>query len=92
MDKFMSETEKRKMLHLIQQGEAKNTKKILQMPEVKDKLKKIMGDEKGQELANCLLELAKSADRIDWLEPTENRARQMQHGTAFGGGCYVEWE
>lgn len=92
MDKFMSETEKRKMINLIRQGEGKNTKKILQLPEVKDKLKKIMGDEKGQELANCLLELAISADRIDWLEPTESRARQMQHGTSFGGGNNVEWE
>jgi hypothetical protein len=92
MDKFMSETEKRKMLNLIGQGEAKNTKKILQLPEVKNKLKKIMGDEKGQELANCLLELANSADRLDWLDWTENRGRQMEHGTSFGGGYYVEWE
>jgi predicted RecB family endonuclease len=93
MNKLMSETEKRKMLNLIQQGEAKNTKKILQLSMVKERLKKIMGNEKGQELADCLLELSRSADRLDWLAPTEDRGRQMtQGGSGFAGSVYVDWE
>ncbi|NBV28061.1 hypothetical protein EBS02_03440 [bacterium] len=92
MDKLMSETEKRKMLNLIQQGEAKNTKKILQLPMVKERLIKIMGAQKGKELTDCLLELAKSADRLDWLAPIEDRGRQMQQGSGFAGSVYVDWE
>lgn len=92
MKKLMTEIEKRKMINLIQQGEAKNTKRILVMPEVKEELKRILGEEKGKELADCLLNLATAADKLDWLMPTEQRAAAMVGGTAFAGAVDIEWE
>jgi hypothetical protein len=88
----LKETEKRKIINLIIQGEAKNTKHILQMPEVRDGLNRIMGEQRGRELFNSLNTLARSADKLDWLERTESRGAQMQHGTAFGGAVNVEWD
>jgi hypothetical protein len=88
----LKEVEKRKLINLIIQGEAKNTKHILQMPEVRDALNKIMGEQKGQELFNSLNTLARSADKLDWLERPETRGAQMQHGSAFGGAVNIEWE
>lgn len=88
----LKEIEKRKLINLIIQGEAKNTKHILQMPEVRDGLNRIMGEQKGREMFNCLNTLARSADKLDWLERPESRGAQMQHGSAFGGAVNVEWE
>jgi hypothetical protein len=92
MNKLMTEIEKRKMINLIQQGEAKNTKRILVMPEVKEELKRILGEEKGKALADCLLNLATAADRLDWLMPTEQRGAAMQGGSAFAGAVNIDWE
>lgn len=86
------EIEKRKLINLIIQGEAKNTKHILQMPEVREGLNRILGEQKGRDLFNSLNTIAKSADKMDWLIPTEQRGAQMSHGSAFGGSVDVEWE
>jgi hypothetical protein len=88
----MTQEEKRKFIYLIVQGEAKNTKHILQMQEVREGLIEIMGQEKGQQLFRSLDTLAKSADKLDWLENPESRGMQMQHGNAFGGAVDIEWE
>lgn len=88
----LKEYEKRKLINLIIQGEAKNTKHILQMPEVRDGLKRILGDRQGEELFRSLDTLAKSADKLDWLEHPERRGQMMQHGSDFGGAVNIEWE
>lgn len=88
----LKEVEKRKLINLIIQGEAKNTKHILQMPEVRDGLNRILGAERGNELFRSLDTIAKSADKLDWLENPEQRGRMMQHGSSFGGAVNVEWE
>lgn len=88
----LKEVEKRKLINLIIQGEAKNTKHILHMPEVRAGLNRILGEDKGQQLFRSLDTLAKSADKLDWLDSTQNRGAQMQHGSSFGGAVNVEWE
>lgn len=90
--KNISEVEKRKMINLIIQGEAKNTKHILQMPEVREGFNRILGEEKGNQLFRSLETVAKSADKLDWLENPEVRGQMMQRGTDFGGAVNVEWE
>lgn len=90
--KNLKEEEKRKIVNLIIQGEAKNTKHILQMPEVRDGLRIILGTSEGDELFRSLNAMANSADKLDWLEPTERRGQMMQHGSAFGGAVDVDWE
>jgi hypothetical protein len=88
----LRQEEKRKIVNLIIQGEAKNTKHILRMPEVRDGLKRILGDDEGEELFRSLDNLASSADRLDWLEPTERRGAMMQNGNMFGGAVDVVWK
>lgn len=88
----IKQEEKRKLINLIIQGEAKNTKHILQMEEVRDGLNKILGPDRGQQLFNSLNTIAKSADKLDWLEDPQRRGAMMQHGDAFGGAVDIEWE
>jgi len=88
----LKEIEKRKLINLIIQGEAKNTKHILQMPEVREGLKRILGQDKGEELFRSLSVLSKSADKLDWLENPERRGSIMQSGSDFGGAVNIEWE
>lgn len=92
MKDIRSQEEKRKIVNLIIQGEAKNTKHILNMPEVRDGLSNILGQERGEELFRSLSNLAKSADKLDWLENPQRRGQMMQHGSDFGGAVNVEWE
>jgi hypothetical protein len=89
---MLTELEKRKMVNLIVQGEGKNTKKILYMPEVKQGFMDILGDEKGEKLQKVLLDLIKEADRLDWVMDPVSRGDDMKRGTFFGGACSVEWE
>ncbi len=84
--------EKRKLVNLVMQGEAKNTKHILHMPEVRDGLRRILGDADGDRMFQALDNIAKAADRMDWLIPTSARAASMEHGTHFGGAVDIEWE
>lgn len=88
----IKESEKRKLVNLIIQGEAKNTKHILNMPEVREGLNKILGNQRGEELFRSLNTLAKSADKLDWLDYTHTRGAAMERGSAFGGAVNVEWE
>lgn len=87
----IKEIEKRKLINLIIQGEAKNTKHILQMAEVRDGLKNILGDQKGEELFRSLSNLSNAADKLDWLENPERRGDMMQTGSSFGGAVNIEW-
>jgi len=89
---MLTELEKRKMVNLIVQGEGKNTKKILYMPEVKQGFIDILGDDKGNELHLCMIDLIKELDKLDWLSDLKDRAMQMKSGALFGGSCSVEWE
>lgn len=86
------EISKKKLIRLVGQGEGKNTKHILHMPEVRDELKRIMGDDRGEELFRALDRITKAADRLDWTMPPEVRGAHMEHGDQFGGAFDIEWE
>jgi hypothetical protein len=88
----LREEEKRKIVNLVIQGEAKNTKHILRMPEVREGLRRILGDTEGDELFRSLDTIANAADKLDWLVPINQRASMMQGGTMFGGAVDVEWK
>jgi len=83
---------KRKLVNLVMQGEAKNTKHILHMPEVRDGLNRILGNQDGERMFQALDRITKAADKMDWLIPTEHRAGAMEYGDNFGGAVDVEWE
>lgn len=86
------EVDKRKIINNITQGEAKNTKRILSMPEVKDELKRILGDTKGEEAHTLWLELTDLADKMDWLIPVDIKGEMMEEAPAgLAGACSVKW-
>lgn len=87
------EIDKRKLANAITQGEAKNTKEIIRMPECLDGLKRILGDREGQNLHTQLLELTELADKMDWIIPVQAKADMMERmPEGMAGACSVDWE
>ena len=87
------EIDKRKLANAITQGEAKNTKLIIQMPECLEGLKRILGDRDGAQLHRQLLEMTDLADKMDWIIPVQAKADMMErHPEGMAGACSVDWE
>lgn len=86
------EIDKRKLANSITQGEAKNTKLIIQTPECLEGLIKIFGQTNGQQLHSQLLELTDLADKMDWIIPVEAKADMMERQPeGMAGACSVDW-
>jgi hypothetical protein len=86
------EVDKRKLANAITQGEAKNTKLIIQMAECKDGLKRILGDRNGETLHRNLIELSELADKMDWIIPVQMKADMMERNPqGMAGACSCEW-
>ena len=83
--------EKRKLINLVIQGEAKNVKNIFHMPEIRDGLKDILGEENGQQAYQALIDLTTAADKKDWLVPYRDTIALM-NSQSGGGLSYMEWE
>jgi hypothetical protein len=81
------EVDKRKLANAIMQGEAKNTKNIIAMPECKDGLKSILGNKNGEELHSTLLRITGIADKLDWIIPIEAKAQMMEMAPEGMAGC-----
>jgi len=87
------EIDKRKLANAITQGEAKNTKEIIRMPQCLDGLKKILGDRNGEQLHRELLELTELADKMDWIIPVQAKADMMERmPQGMAGACSVDWQ
>jgi len=87
------EIDKRKLANAITQGEAKNTKEIIRMPECLEGLKKILGDRNGEQLHRQLLEMTELADKMDWIIPIEVKADMMERAPqGLAGACSVDWQ
>ena len=81
--KIISEIQKRKILNCITQGEAVNSKKALNLPEIKDRMAQIMGKEKSEEFIKLLNKLADVAHSFYWTVPVE--AQKQMWKTNKGG-------
>jgi hypothetical protein len=89
----MDEVHKRKMANLIIQGEAKNTKPILNMPLIKDGLNRILGAEKGKEYFEICKKIIDLANKLDQLSTPEKRAEQMENNEGgFAGVSGYTWK
>jgi hypothetical protein len=87
------EIHKRKLANLVIQGEAKNTKHLLHTEEVKEGLIDILGEQNGKRLFTVLDELAKTADKMDWIVPEEIKAQMMEEmPDGMAGACSVGWK
>lgn len=86
------EVDKRKIANNIIQGEAKNTKLVIEMPECKDGLKRILGDARGEEYHRLIIEISKIADKLDWIIPVDAKAQMMEMAPeGMAGAVNVKW-
>lgn len=86
------EVDKRKIINNITQGEAKNTKRIMSLPEVKDELKRIFGEAKGEELHKDWMRMTDLADKMDWIVPVDIKGDMMEQAPeGMAGACSVKW-
>jgi len=90
---IISEIQKRKIINNITQGEAINSKKALNLPEVIDGIKRIMGDEKGKEYIKTLNEVTDIAQAFYWIIPVEIQKEMWKTDkSGMPGAVEVEWE
>lgn len=86
---------KAKLQNVIIQGEAKNTKRIMDMPEVKDRVIEIFGEEEGEEIYSKWQRITELANKMDWIIPIEHKADMMENdisGQGFAGSVNVQWK
>ena len=83
---------KAKLANNIIQGEAKNTKHIIAVEEVKAGLIDIFGP-RGEELLNIWKEISNLADKMDWIIPIEIKADMMEKNPqGMAGAVSVDWK
>ena len=82
---------KAKLGNNIIQGEAKNTKNIIAMQEVKDGLIDIFGPQ-AEQILNMWKEMSNLADKMDWIIPIEIKADMMERAPqGMAGAVSVDW-
>jgi len=90
---IISEIQKRKIINNITQGEAVNSKKALNLPEVIDGMKKIMGEEKAKEYIKLLNEVTDIAQGFYWIIPVEIQEEMWRtNRSGMSGAVECEWE
>jgi hypothetical protein len=89
----ISEIQRRKIANNITQGEAKNTKLCLNLPEVRDGLIRILGRERGEEYKDLLNKITEIASFFDWQIPMDVQLAMWERDrSGFAGSVRVEWE
>jgi len=87
------EIEKRKILKNFTQGEAKNSKLMLNLPEVRDKIVALMGEVNGNEYLDLLNKITEIASFFDWDIPIEVQKSMWERDkSGFSGAVSVKWE
>ena len=90
---IISEIQRRKIANNITQGEAKNTKLCLNLPEVRDGIVRILGREEGTEYLECLNKITEIAGFFDWQIPLEIQLEMWERDkSGFSGAVSVDWE
>lgn len=89
----ISEIQRRKIANNITQGEAKNTKLCLNLPEVKKGLYEIFGEDEGEEYRELLNKITEIAGFFDWDIPMEVQLEMWKRDkSGFAGSVRVEWD
>lgn len=85
--------DKKKILNVLNQGEAKATKNIIQYSElVEPGLRDIFGDQ-WEEILNIWLQTTEIANKLDWIFPIEMKSKMMKDmPQGMAGACQVKWE
>lgn len=83
----------RKIGNNIGQGEAKTVKKALNLPETRDAVIGLMGQETGEKYISLLNKIADIANFYDWAIPMEVQKEMWQRDkSGFSGSAKVEWD
>ena len=90
---IISAVQMRKIGNNIGQGEAKTVKKALNLPETKDAVISLMGQETGEKYISLLNKIADIASFYDWAIPMEVQKEMWQRDkSGFSGSAKVEWD
>ena len=77
-DDLRKAVDKKKILNVLNQGEAKATKDIIRMSElVKPALEDIFG-EKSEEILKIWLDTTEVANKMDWIIPIDSKSKMMK--------------
>lgn len=85
--------DKKKILNVINQGEAKATKNIIKDKSiVEEGLSEIFGNN-WETIYNIWLQTTDMANKLDWASPIEIKSEMMRDAQEFmAGSCQVKWE
>lgn len=85
--------DKKKILNVINQGEAKATKSIIQFSELIEPVLREEFGEQWQTILNVWLQTTDVANKLDWIMPIEIKSQMMKNAPeGMAGACQVKWE
>jgi len=83
---------KRKILNMIAQGEAINSRLLLMSDSNFDGLREIFGEEKARRMVDLLVTITDICSARDWRIPEEVGAAMIENGGAISGASKIEWD
>jgi hypothetical protein len=84
---------KRKLGNAIMQGEAKNAKRMLALPETMDGMIKIFGPADAAKMVDLLKKITDIASALDWRIPMEVQKQMWERDkSGFSGSVDVDWK
>jgi hypothetical protein len=89
----VSAIQMRKLTNAITQGEAKNAKRLILMPETLEGMTEILGEEKARRMIELLSDITDAASVFDWMIPMEAQLKMWEKDkSGFAGSVQVDWE
>lgn len=90
---IISAIQMRKIGNNIGQGEAKSVKKALNLPETRDAILSLMGQQDGKKYIELLNKITEIADFFDWSIPMEVQKEMWKaNKDGFAGSAKVSWD
>lgn len=83
---------KRKIMNMITQGEAINTKWLLAGDQATEGLNQIFGEQNAARMIELLMKITDFASARDWRIPEEVGARMIEMGDSISGVSKIEWK
>mgnify|MGYP006266900885 CR=1 FL=1 len=91
-EQTISAIHKRKIMNMITQGEAINTKWLLAGDQASEGLAQILGEDKAARMIELLMKITDFASARDWRIPEEVGARMIEMGDSISGVSKIEWK
>lgn len=83
---------KRKILNMIAQGEAINSKKMLMGDENMEGLTQLFGESDARKMVQLLVMITDICNARDWRIPEEVGAKMIEQGDSLAGISKIEWK